>query len=128
MKVLISEDNERKYIHIERAVKKILGEDTEIVRVCFAKGGVNQIKKEKFDYLIQDMQLPVHSDGKIDWKGGLYVLNRIKYRDLIKKYCICSSDVASFGLMKDAGFGEVPFIDYSSDMFFSDLRDFLIQH
>lgn len=128
MKVLISEDNERKFEHIQRAVKKILGEDTEIVRVCFAKGGVNQIKKEKFDYLIQDMQLPIHSDGRIDVKGGLYVLNQIKRRGLIKKYCICSSDIYSYELMKENGFGEVPFVDYSSDMFFSDLRDFLIQH
>ena len=68
MRILISEDTERKFEHIQRAVKKILGEDTEIVRVSYAKDGVNKLKNEKFDYLIQDMQLPVHSDGKIDYK------------------------------------------------------------
>lgn len=125
MRVLISEDSERKYIHIQNVVKKVLGEDTEIERVVYAKAGVVKLKNEKYDYLIQDMQLPINSDGRIDIKGGLYVLNQVKYRKLIDKYCICSSDVFSYELMKENGFKNVPFVDYSSDMFFNDLKEFL---
>jgi CheY-like chemotaxis protein len=48
--------------------------------------------RNHYDLLIQDMQLPNTTDGSIDLKGGINVLNQINYRNIDIPVIVCSSD------------------------------------
>lgn len=124
MKILICDDDARKADIIKDCVLDVYPE-AEIKIVTSAKATILSLAEEDFDYLIQDMFLPINSDSRIDNKGGLYVLNRIKYRKFNFKYCICSSDSVSYSYMKESGHENVPFIDFSSSYFREDLKNFL---
>lgn len=125
-KILICEDSFHKFEGIERAIMNLFDE-VEITRVSYAKAAIIELKEnpEKYDYLIQDMQLPINSDSRIDIKGGIYVLHQIERREYKIKYCICSSDNSSYNTMVENGFEEIPFINYSSFEFRNDLKEFL---
>jgi CheY-like chemotaxis protein len=125
-KILVCEDSYHKFEGIEKAILKLFDE-VEITRVSYAKAAVVELKEnpEKYDYLIQDMQLPINSDGRIDIKGGIYVLQQIKRREYKIKYCICSSDNSSYNTMVENGFENIPFINYSSFEFIANLKEFL---
>ena len=124
MKILISEDNDQKFKSILNVVLSVYPE-AEVTRATYSKEGVVLLKNERFNFLIQDMFLPINSDSRIDNKGGIYALNRIRHRNIDVKYCICSSDAISYESMKEAGFQDTPFIDYSSFNFQMDLIKFL---
>ena len=124
MKILISEDSDRKFEAILNVILNVYPE-AEVTRATYSKEGVVLLKNEKFDFLIQDMFLPINSDSRIDNKGGIYALNRIKHRNIDVKYCVCSSDAISYESMKEEGFEDTPFIDYSSFNFQMDLINFL---
>ena len=114
MKILISEDNDYKYKGIEEYILDIIPETT-ITRVTYAKAGVMLLKNSTdYDLLIQDMQLPLMSDDRIDIEGGLYVLNQLKRLNIKIKTCICSSDAKAYDLIKEKGFNDVDFIEYNS--------------
>ena len=68
MKILICEDNERKYNDIREAIRIVMPE-AKITWCKYAKTGVQELKNNKYDFLIQDMQLPLHSDEEIMIKG-----------------------------------------------------------
>ena len=108
MKILISEDNYQKFKSILNVVLDVYPE-AEVTRATYSKEGVVLLKNKKFDFLIQDMFLPINSDSRIDSKGGIYALNKIKHRKIDVKYCVCSSDVISYESMKEAGFQDTPF-------------------
>lgn len=124
MKILICDDDIRKANIIKDCVLDVYPE-AEWKIVSYAIASINELKYRNYDYLIQDMFLPINSDDKIDNKGGLFVLNRINYEEINVKYCICSSDSVSYSYMKESNFENVPFIDFSSSYFREDLRDFL---
>lgn len=124
MKILISEDSNFKFEGIKRGIQSVL-ENAEIKRVITAKESVIELIHNEYDILIQDMQLPINKNDRIDIKGGLYVLNQIKYRQIEVKHCICSSDEKSHQLMIEDKFSEIPFIDYSSNQFLNELKNFL---
>ena len=114
MKILISEDNDYKYKDIEKCILDIIPETT-ITRVTYAKAGVMLLKNSTdYDLLIQDMQLPLMSDDRIDIEGGLYVLNQLKRLNIKIKTCICSGDAKAYDLIKEKGFNDVDFIEYDS--------------
>ena len=114
MKILISEDNDYKYKGIEEYILDIIPE-TSITRVTYAKAGVMLLKNSTdYDLLIQDMQLPLKIDDRIDIEGGLYVLNQLKRLNIKIKTCICSSDAKAYDLIKEKGFNDVDFIEYNS--------------
>ena len=114
MKILISEDNDYKYKNIEKYILDIIPEAT-ITRVTYAKAGVVLLKNSNdYDLLIQDMQLPLMSDDRIDIEGGLYVLNQLKRLNIKIKTCICSGDAKAYDLIKEKGFNDVDFIEYDS--------------
>ena len=114
MKILISEDNDYKYKGIEKYILDIIPETT-ITRVTYAKAGVMLLKNSTdYDLLIQDMQLPLMSDDRIDIEGGLYVLNQLKRLNIKIKTCICSGDAKAYDLIKEKGFNDVDFIEYDS--------------
>jgi ribosomal protein L1 len=69
MKILICEDNERKYNDIREAIRIVMPE-AKITWCKYAKTGVQELRNNEYDFLIQDMQLPLHSDEKIMIKGG----------------------------------------------------------
>lgn len=114
MKILISEDNDYKYKVIEKYILDIIPETT-ITRVTYAKAGVMLLKNSTdYDLLIQDMQLPLKIDDRINVEGGLYVLNQLKRLNIKIKTCICSSDAKAYDLIKEKGFNDVDFIEYNS--------------
>ena len=78
MKILICEDNERKYNDIREAIRIVMPE-AKITWCKYAKTGVQELRNNEYDFLIQDMQLPLHSDDRIDFKGGIYVLHRLQH-------------------------------------------------
>jgi hypothetical protein len=125
-RILICEDDNRKFEGIERTILRLFNE-VEIKRVKYAKAAIIEIKEnpDKYNFLIQDMQLPISSDDGIDTKGGIYVLNQIEYRQIDIKYCICSSDNSSYRSMIEAGYENIPFINYGSFQFSEDIKEFL---
>ena len=123
MKFLVVDD----FSTMRRIVSGILKE-CGITNIKEADDGDNalvMLKNEKFDFLIQDMFLPINSDGRIDNKGGIYVLEQMKYRDIDVKTCVCSSDSVSYKYMVDRNFRNTPFVDFSSFQFRNDLIEFL---
>ena len=125
-RIIVCEDDNRKFEGIEKTILRLFKE-VEIKRVKYAKAAIIEIEENpnKYNYLIQDMQLPINSDDGIDIKGGIYVLGQIKYRQIDIKYCICSSDNSSYKSMVENGYADVQFINYSSFQFSEDIKEFL---
>lgn len=129
MKILICEDNERKYNDIKEAIRIVMP-DAKITWCKYAKTGVQELRNNEYDFLIQDMQLPLNIDDRIDFKGGIYVLQKLEHYqhsyDINPniKVCVCSSDIASKDILTSEGF-DIPFIEYTSYTFVSDIKEFL---
>jgi hypothetical protein len=68
-RIIVCEDDNRKFEGIEKTILRLFKE-VEIKRVKYAKAAIIEIKEnpEKYNYLIQDMQLPINSDSGIDIK------------------------------------------------------------
>lgn len=114
MKFLISEDNDHKFNDIKMYILKIVP-DAIIDRVIYAKAGVKLLKQDKkaYDYLIQDMQLPLMEDSAIDREGGIYVLNQLRIIESEVKVCVCSSDEKAGEIMNSHGFTNISFFTYN---------------
>ena len=124
MKILISDDCDIKSKDIKESILQIYP-NAEITIVNYAKAGLKELIREEYDYLIQDMFLPIHFEERIDTRGGIYILNQLKFRGIKVKSCICSSDKVSQSYMMESGFSETPFINYSSNYFTEDLINFI---
>ena len=63
-------------------------------------------------------------------KGCIYFLQKLQYYqhsyDINPniKVCVCSSDIASKDILTSEGF-DIPFIEYTSYTFVSDIKEFL---
>ena len=123
IKVLISDDDTFKSESIRDVVLSVFPK-AKITRVECAKDSVVELLNNKYDILIQDMFLPINKNEAIDQKGGIYVLNQIKFREIEIKHCICSSDSISYKFMLEANFDKTPFINFSSIYFEEDLIEF----
>lgn len=127
MKILICEDDERKFIGIQDVI--LANNPTaEIKWVKYSKAALNELKSEcKYDILIQDMQLPINSDSRIDPEGGLYVLNQLKHREIRPdlKVCVCSSDEKYQQVLIDKGFDDIDFIYFASFSFVVEMNNFI---
>ncbi len=123
IKVLISDDDKFKFETIRDVILNTFPK-VEITRVECAKDSVVELLNNKYDILIQDMFLPINKNEAIDQKGGIYVLNQIKFRQIEVKHCICSSDSISYKFMLEANFDKTPFINFSSIYFKKNLIDF----
>ena len=123
IKVLISDDDTFKSESIRDVVLSVFPK-AKITRVECAKDSVVELLNNKYDILIQDMFLPINKNEAIDQKGGIYVLNQIKFREIEVKHCICSSDSISYKFMLEANFDKTPFINFSSIYFEEDLIEF----
>lgn len=101
MKILIAEDNDSKFTRIEDCLKQEF-KDVEIIRFAYAKGAVvelntlDNLNQNDYDFLIQDMQMPLNRDGRVDTKAGMYVFNQLEYREIKIKTICCSSEEVSF--------------------------------
>lgn len=114
LKILISEDNLYKLKNIQDTIEKQFNE-TNITSITYAKRTVMElIENNDYDILIQDMQLPLHSDDRIDQNGGLYVLNQLKRKKIDIKTIVCSSTIDSLEKLQNNGFDNVSFIKYDS--------------
>ena len=116
MKILICEDDERKFIGIQDVILAS-NPTAEIKWVKYSKAALNElISESEYDILIQDMQLPINSDSRIDPEGGLYVLNQLKHREIRPdlKVCVCSSDRKYQQVLIDKGFDDIDFIYFAS--------------
>ena len=92
MRILIAEDNDSKFARIEDFLKQEF-KDVEITRFAYAKGIVIELKTQNdYDFLIQDMQMPLNRDGRIDTQAGKYVLEQLKRREIKIKTIVCSSE------------------------------------
>lgn len=123
IKVLISDDDTFKSESISDVVLSVFPK-AKITRVECAKDSIVELLNNKYDILIQDMFLPINKNEAIDQKGGIYVLNQIKFREIEIKHCICSSDSISYKFMLEANFDKTPFINFSSIYFEEDLIEF----
>ena len=123
IKVLISDDDTFKSESIRDVVLSVFPK-AKITRVECAKASITELLNNKYDILIQDMFLPINKNEAIDQKGGIYVLNQIKFRQIEVKHCICSSDSISYKFMLEANFDKTPFINFSSIYFKKNLIDF----
>lgn len=123
IKVLISDDDTFKSESIRDVVLSVFPK-AKITRVECAKASITELLNNKYDILIQDMFLPINKNEAIDQKGGIYVLNQIKFREIEIKHCICSSDSISYKFMLEANFDKTPFINFSSIYFEEDLIEF----
>lgn len=127
MKILICEDNERKFIGIQDTILAS-NPTAEIKWVKYSKAALNELISEtEYDILIQDMQLPINSDSRIDPEGGLYVLNQLKYRKIRPdlKVCVCSSDRKYQQVLIDKGFDAIDFIYFASFSFVVEMNNFI---
>ena len=124
IKVLISDDDTFKSESIRDVILNTFPK-IEITRVECAKASITELLNNKYDILIQDMFLPINENKRIDNKGGIYVLEQMKYRDIDVKTCVCSSDSVSYKYMLDKNFRNIPFVDFSSFHFRNDLIEFL---
>ena len=97
MKILIAEDNDSKFQRIEDFLKQEF-KDVEITRFAYAKGIVielktlNDLNQMDYNFLIQDMQMPLNRNGSIDTKAGMYVFKQLKRREIKIKTIVCSSE------------------------------------
>lgn len=123
IKVLISDDDTFKSESIRDVVLSVFPK-AKITRVECAKASITELLNNKYDILIQDMFLPINKNEAIDQKGGIYVLNQIKFREIEVKHCICSSDPISYKFMLEANFDKTPFINFSSIYFKEGLINF----
>lgn len=127
MKILICEDNERKFIGIQDVILAS-NPTAEIKWVKYSKAALNElISERKYDILIQDMQLPINSDSRIDPEGGLYVLNQLKHRKIRPdlNVCVCSSDEKYQQVLIDKGFDAIDFIYFASFSFVVEMNNFI---
>lgn len=127
MKILICEDDERKFIGIQDVILAS-NPTAEIKWVKYSKAALNElISESEYDILIQDMQLPINSDSRIDPEGGLYVLNQLKHREIRPdlKVCVCSSDRKYQQVLIDKGFDAIDFIYFESFSFVVEMNNFI---
>lgn len=127
MKILICEDDERKFIGIQDVILAS-NPTAEIKWVKYSKAALNElISESEYDILLQDMQLPINSDSRIDPEGGLYVLNQLKYRQIRSdlKVCVCSSDEKYQQVLIDKGFDDIDFIYFASFSFVVEMNNFI---
>lgn len=96
MKILISEDRDSKFAKIKACLESEFSE-VEIVRCTAAKETVLElINNNTYDVLIQDMQLPLNKNDRIDPNGGIYVFHQLERRHIKIKFIFCSSEDVSF--------------------------------
>lgn len=118
--ILISEDNFKKFRDIQSTIRDNF-KDLEItfIHESYAKKTVLECLKWKdenpYDILIQDMQLPMHSDDyHIDPNGGIYVLNQLIIRDCLPYTIVCSSSNDTKQKLLDNKFEFIKFVKYDS--------------
>lgn len=78
-KILIIDDNHRKASKIRQIIERNFDGELLIETEEYAKGGLNKLVAEKFDFIVIDMFMPINEDGRIDPCGGKYVLDKLKY-------------------------------------------------
>lgn len=94
MKILISEDNNKKFENIKSVILK-LDNSIEVERSTFGIDTIMKIKmnNDKYDLLIQDMLMPYRQDEKSRFNCGLLVINKLIIKNLmIDKIIVCSSE------------------------------------
>ena len=95
MRILIAEDNDAKFERIKNCLKQEF-KDLEITRFTYAKGVVLDLMENEYEFLIQDMQMPLNIDGRIDTQAGMYVFNQLERRQIKIKTICCSSEEVKF--------------------------------
>ena len=92
MRILIAEDNDSKYQMILDCLTNEFGVYLEVKGFTYAKGVVLELMNNEYVFLIQDMQMPLDSDGRIDASAGSYVFSQLNRRQIKIKTICCSSE------------------------------------
>lgn len=115
MNVLISEDRLEKYGDIRRTILELFP-DAKISKAMTVVDTLRKLERKDFDLHIQDMQLPMHPDGRIDTKGGLEVLFHLhfdsKNDDMVS--IVCSSDYDTRKILDESGIDGTLFVHYNT--------------
>ena len=97
MKILIVEDNNRKFDDISSAFEEC-GE-TDITRRISRNGALKEIRESltnnsTYDLIILDMQIPIYDDtpNQIQLNGGMEVFERIQRWKCNAQVAFCSSE------------------------------------
>lgn len=115
MRILISEDNDSKFNNIKQMLESNFS-SISIDRVTSAKQGILKLMNEEYEFLIQDMQMPINLDDRqIDSEAGIYVLTQLKYRKISVKTIVCSSCDSSHVKMLNHNFNDIPFVLYEGE-------------
>ena len=112
MKILIIEDNPRKYQSTVEYVEKIM--PTALTTWCSnAMYGINELLDNHYDFAIIDMQMPLRDGDSIDRQAGILVLGYIdneKPKNPDMKFCINSSSKDTLEVLQINGYKDVDFI------------------
>ena len=95
MRILIAEDNEHKFEKIKNCLELNFN-NLEIKRCVNAKEVILELMHNEYEFLIQDMQMPIRSDSLINVTAGLYVHGQLERRQIKIKTIFCSSEDVSF--------------------------------
>lgn len=96
MRILIAEDNDSKYQKILDCLTKEFGANLEVKRFTYAKGVILELMENEYEFLIQDMQMPINKSSGIKITAGLYVFGQLELRQIKIKTICCSSEKVSF--------------------------------
>lgn len=120
MRILISEDSDSKFNRIQELLNDEFT-NLAITRIKSGKATVIELMNNEYEFLIQDMQMPLHSDSRnIDILCGVYVLSQLRLRSINIKTVVCSSDDQRANL--DANnLSEIPCVVYNSTTWKRDL-------
>lgn len=92
MRILIAEDNDSKYQKILDCLTKEFGANLEVKRFTYAKGVILELMENEYEFLIQDMQMPINKSSGIKITAGLYVFGQLELRQIKIKTICCSSE------------------------------------
>jgi ATP-dependent protease ClpP protease subunit len=70
--------------------------ELEIIRFAYAKGVILDLMENEYEFLIQDMQMPINRNGSIDIAAGMYVFNQLKYRKIKIKLFVALLNLKKF--------------------------------
>ncbi len=96
MRILIAEDNDKKYQKILNCLIEEFGANLEVKRFTYAKGVILELMEHEYEFLIQDMQMPINKCSEINITAGSYVFSQLNLRQIKIKTICCSSEEVSF--------------------------------
>ncbi len=113
MKILICEDNDRKFDNLANCITDSGKVHCKMTRTISITETKREIVEGNYDVLIQDMQIPRYIDDCIDIRGGIEVLQYIKYRGIKIPSILYTSADDGVKILEEAKL-DIPVAKYST--------------